>query len=90
MKVFISYVLVIIAMLIYNRIAWALYFTLGRKYSKRTADVVDAIHSVLFLTWLVWNQFYLFAGIGLFMWIQTNLNPEFQKHLKNMLENKSK
>ncbi len=90
MKVFISYVLVIIAMLIYNRIAWALYFTLGRKYNKRTADVVDAIHSVLFLAWLVWNQFYLFAGIGLFMWIQTNLNPKFQQHLKNMLENKSK
>lgn len=79
-----------VVILIYNKIAWALYFALGSKYGKKTADVIDVVHSFLFASWLVFNQFYFFAVVGFILWIETNLNTEFQKTLKRMFKNKSK
>lgn len=78
--------LLILGIYAYQRAAWACWMLLGTRLGRRTANLVDTFTSIAFGWWL-WSMGHpVIMALGVLLWIKTNTDPAFQKHLEGLLE----
>ena len=82
----IASLLCLLAFLIYGKFAWACYLYTGIRQGKRTADLLDLLHSIAFTAWLFWAGQVILPCIGIALWLATNLNREAQGKIRAMLD----
>jgi hypothetical protein len=86
LSIILEYAFVFIILSAFTSFLWRLYLFLGVKFSKTLATIVDFITSSFMAGWLVMNDHYILATIGMVLLIKQNLDKTFQKRLSDVLE----